>query len=68
MRNPNGKVIGSAVTSGAGHVIASHPGGPAIASLAATGSRAIVTPYQISADRITPVAGPAHFLQYTTRI
>lgn len=67
MGNPNSTVTGSAATPGAGHVAAASKG-PAIASLTATGPRTIVTPYQISADSVTPVAGPAHFLQYTTEI
>jgi len=67
MRKPNGTITGSAVTPSAGHGAAA-PRGPAIASLTTTESRTIVTPYQISAERVTPVAGPAQLLQYITRI
>ena len=37
---------------------------PAIASLGGVELRASMIPYQISADRVTPVAGKAHLLQY----
>lgn len=68
--NLYGVIAGNPVTPSAGYgATAIRPlnGIASAASSASAGSRTIITPYQISADRIKPVAGPAHLLQYNAQ-